>query len=315
MKPAALRAMAVSGGPPKDGIPSIDDPTFVSASEAPEGLKPGDPVFGVAMNGEVKAYSQRILAQHEICNDRFGETSVSVTYCPLTGTAMGFFRGGTTFGVSGRLVNNNLIMYDRATETWWPQVLSTAIPGPWNETPAIRSLQQFPVVWTTWERWRTAHPETTLLSRDTGYARNYDRDPYGSYNPRSGYYAREEEPMFPAIGKEDKLPPDIPPKAVVIGARTPAGSASVAKEYLEAEKLVEGTLGETPLLAVYGEALDTGYFYLNPEERPFEYRDGEVVDGDGEQYTPAALPLERLLAFDAMWFAWGGFYPETAVYV
>ncbi len=315
MEPAALREKAVSGGPPKDGIPSIDDPKFISASEAPDGLKPGDPVFGVVINGEVKAYSQRILAQHEICNDSFGDTPVSVTYCPLTGTAMGFLRGETTFGVSGRLVNNNLIMYDRATETWWPQVLATAIPGSWNENPEIRSLQQFPVVWTTWERWRTAHPNTKLLSRDTGYARSYDRDPYGSYNPRSGYYAREQAPMFPAISKNDDLAPDIPPKAVVIGARTPGGSASIVKNHLREEKLIEGTLGETPILAVYADSLDTGHLYRNPEARTFEYREGTVVEADGERYQPGDLPLDRLLSFDGMWFAWSGFYPETSVYV
>lgn len=311
MGPSALSDRAVSGGPPRDGIPSIDNPKFVAADEAPEGLQPDDPVFGVALNGEVKAYPQKILAQHEICNDIVGDTPISVTYCPLTGTAMGFERGETTFGVSGRLVNNNLIMYDRAGETWWPQVLATAIPGPWNEEPDIRSLRQFPVVWTTWERWRTAHPDTVLLSRETGFARNYDSDPYGSYNPKKGYYAPKQESMFPAFSDDDRLPP----KAVVIGARTPDGAAAVGKRHLRESKLVKGTLGETPVLAVYGSELDTGYLYQNPEERTFEYRDGEVLDDAGEQHAPAALPLERLQAFDAMWFAWIGFYPETTLYV
>jgi len=315
MEPKAIREKAVSGGPPKDGIPSIDKPEFVDASEAPAGLKPGDPVFGVVMDGDAKAYSQKILAQHEICNDSFGDTSVSVTYCPLTGTAMGFYRGDTTFGVSGRLVNNNLIMYDRATEAWWPQVLATSVPGPWNEAPESSSLRQFPVVWTTWERWRESYPETKLLSRDTGFARDYDRDPYGSYNPRNGYYAREEEPMFPAIGKEDELPPEIPPKEVVIGARSPAGATAVKKPYLRDQKLVEGSFGGTPMLAVYGESLDTGHLYLNPEERSFEYREGAVVDDEGEAHPPASLPLDGLLEFDAMWFAWAGFYPDSTIYV
>jgi len=315
MDPATISDRAVSGGPSKDGIPSIDDPSFVTAGNAPEGLAPGDPVFGVALDGAVKAYPQQILAQHEICNDVVGGTPVSVTYCPLTGTAMGFYRGGTTFGVSGRLVNNNLIMYDRAEERWWPQVLATAIPGPWNEDPEIRSLRQFPVVWTTWQRWRESYPDTKLLSRDTGYARNYDRDPYGSYNPRRGYYAPAAQPMFQALPPGEGVGDDLPPKAVVIGARTSAGAAAFGKRRLHEEKLVEGTLADTPVLAVYDGTLDTGYLYLNPGSRRFEYRDGSVVDADGESHVPDALPLDRLLAFDAMWFAWGGFYPETTLYV
>ncbi|MFB6220664.1 MAG: DUF3179 domain-containing protein, partial [Halolamina sp.] len=279
--------------------------------EAPDGLKPGDPVFGVVMNGVAKAYPQEILVLHEICNDTIGDTPVSVTYCPLTGTAMGFFRGETTLGVSGRLVNNNLIMYDRARETWWPQMLASAIPGPWNEDPEIQSLQQFPVVWTTWERWRTEHPETRLLSRDTGYARNYDSDPYGSYNPREGYYALDAEPMFAALSADDRLPT----KAVVIGARTPAGAVAFKKDLLREMKLAEGSLADSPVLAVYDDALDTAYLYLNSKERSFEYRDGKAVDADGERHAPANLPLDALLAFDAMWFAWAGFYPETSLYV
>jgi hypothetical protein len=315
LEPDALREKAISGGPPKDGIPSIDDPSFITADEAPEGLAPQDPVFGVVLDGEVKAYSQKILAQHEICNDVVGDTPGSVTYCPLTGTAMGFYRGETTFGVSGRLVNNNLIMYDRATEAWWPQVLATSIPGPWEQDPEIRSLRQFPAVWTTWERWPEQYPGTQLLSRKTGYARNDDYDPYGSYNPREGYYHPEQEPMFPALSPDDQIGDDIPLKAVVIGARTGDGAAAFEKAFLREEGLAEGTLAETPVLAVYDPGLDTGYVYLNPDEREFEHRAGEVVDADGGTHAPDGLGLDQLIAFDAMWFAWAGFYPETTLYV
>jgi hypothetical protein len=310
MAPSAIRQSAVSGGPPKDGIPSIDDPNFVAPGDAPSGLAPGDPVFGVAMGGEAKAYPQAILAHHEICNDTVNDTPVSVTYCPLTGTAMGFHRGGTTLGVSGRLFNNNLIMYDRATEAWWPQVLATSVPGPWNADPGQQSLRQFPVVWTTWERWRNAYPETALLSRDTGYARNYDADPYGSYNPRSGYYAPDTSPMFSALSSDDRLAT----KAVVIGTRTEAGSVAFAKTRLREDRLIEGSIGETPVLAAYDPGLDTAWVYRNPEERSYEYRDGEVVDDDGNAVAPDSLSLEPIVAFDAMWFAWIGFYPQTELH-
>ena len=301
---------AVSGGPPKDGIPSIDDPSFESAADADSDLDPGDPVFGLAVDGDVRAYPQAILVSHEICNDVVAGQPVSVTYCPLTGTAMGFERGDTTFGVSGRLVNNNLVMYDRATETWWPQVLATGVPGPWNSPEETRSLREFRLVWTTWGRWRDQHPDTEVLSRDTGFAKNYDRDPYGSYNPRRGYYAPESTPLFSSPSDDDRLAT----KTVVLGARTTAGAVAFEKDRLRNERLVAGDLAGTPVLAVYDDALDTGYVYRNPDERAFDSSDGTVEDENGETHDPDSLPLDRVLAFDAMWFAWSGFYPDTSLH-
>ena len=311
LEPSAIEDEALSGGPPKDGIPSIDDPAFVSASEVADRFDPGDPVFGLARGGEVKAYPQSILVSHEICNDVVNGTPVSVTYCPLTGTAMGFERGETSFGVSGRLVNNNLIMYDRGTETWWPQVLGTSIPGPWSESPGIKSLSEFRLVWTTWERWTAKHPDTRVLSFDTGFAKNYSRDPYGAYNPRGGYYEDDASPMFPALNTDTRLEP----KRVVIGSRTAEGAVAFDKRALRAEQLVEGDLAGSAVVAAYDPELDTGYVFRNPEDRSFEYRDGRVADADGRTYAPSALPTDRLYAFDAMWFAWSGFYPETTLHV
>lgn len=309
-EPDGLRERSLSGGVPKDGIAAIDDPTFESAEEAADRFEPGDPVFGVATGSEVKAYPQSILVWHEICNDVVDGVPVSVTYCPLTGTAMGFERGDTTFGVSGRLVNNNLIMYDRATETWWPQVLATSIPGPWFENPSIRSLREFRVVWTTWERWENRYPDTKVLSRDTGFAHSYQSDPYGSYNPRKDYYEPDSSPMFPSFTDDDRLDP----KSVVIGSRTPEGAAAFEKRELRSAKLIDGELGDTPILATYDRDLDTGYVYENPDRMDFEPRDGEFVAHDGAAYGATDIPLEQMLAFDAMWFAWSGFYPDTELY-
>ncbi|WP_255198912.1 DUF3179 domain-containing protein [Halorarius litoreus] len=305
--PAKLREAARSGGPPKDGIPSIDDPKFVAAADATY-LDPGDPVFGVVSDGVVKAYPQKILVWHEIVNDNLADRPVSVTYCPLTGTVQGFERGTTTFGVSGRLINNNLVMYDRATETWWPQILATAIPGPWNDDPEIKSLQEFRLIWTTWKRWRAQHPQTQVLSTDTGFAKNYNRDPYGTYNPRAGYYDNDNL-LFPAFNPDSRYER----KTVVMGARTPNGAVAFLKRALRANKLMTGTIGDMPVLAVHDSRFDTGYIYLNPEEAAFEMENGMVAGPDGT-HTPDALPLDRIHTFDAMWFAWAGYYPETTVY-
>jgi len=307
MEPDELESLAVSGGPPKDGIPSIDNPSFVGAEDA-DFLDPGDPVFGVALNGDVKAYPQKILVQHEIVNDRLGDLPVAVTYCPLTGTVQGFERGETTFGVSGRLINNNLIMYDRATEAWWPQILATSIPGPWNSAPGTSSLREFRLVWTTWEQWRELHTDTEVLSTDTGFANNYGRDPYGSYNPAGGYY-NNENTLFETLSQDDRFSK----KHVFMGARTSDGAVAFDKAALLDGRVMSGELGGTPLVAIADRRLDTGYVYLNPDKLSVTV-DGDAVVVDGETYEPDALPLARIHTFDAMWFAWHGYYPETNVY-
>ena len=308
--PEKLRDLSQSGGPAKDGIPSIDEPQFVGA-DAVDFLEDTDIVFGVVRDSVAKAYPQMILAQHEIVNDTLAGTPVAVTYCPLTGTAMGFYRGSTTFGVSGRLINNNLVMYDRATEAWWPQILGTAIPGPWNEDPQVRSLREFRVVWTDWSSWRERHPDTRVLSTETGYARNYANDPYGSYTPLSGYY-EGGPPMFPPLEYGDRYDP----KDVVMGARTADGAVAFERAVLRSQGVIEGDLAGMPVLGVYDPRYDTGYVYENPEERSFSFdeRCGHVVDADGTAHDPAGLGLPRLYTFDAMWFAWSGYYPETTVH-
>jgi hypothetical protein len=306
--PAALREEARSGGPPKDGIPSIDEPSFIEP-DAVDFLDPGDPVFGVATDGVTKAYPQKILVSHEIVNDDLDGTPVSVTYCPLTGTVQGFYRGNTEFGVSGRLINANLVMYDRTTEAWWPQILATAIPGPWNENPEIRSLREFRLIWTTWEQWREQHPETQVLSTDTGHAKNYSRDPYGSYNPPSGYYETENM-LFPGRVEDDRYHP----KRVVMGARTADGAVAFLKDSLRENRVMTAELGETPVVAVYDDRYDTAYVYRNPDEQAVSHEaDGQIAI-DGSTYVPDSLPLSRIHTFDAMWFAWIGYYPETTVY-
>jgi hypothetical protein len=301
---AELRDAVEDGGPPKDGIPSIDDPTFAAADNAPSNLDGGAPVFGVEMNGETKAYPQYVLVWHEIVNDTVGGEPVSVTYCPLTGTAQGFHRGDTEFGVSGRLINANLVMYDRGTDSWWPQMLARAIKGPMQGS----YLEEFRVVWTTWEKWRSAHPDTVVLTEDTGHARDYGRDPYGGYNPPSGYYA-DDNTLFAPLATDDQFRP----KEVVLGSRTADGALAVPKRTLREQTVVGGTLAGLQHVTVYDDALDTGYVYRNPEGRTVTSADGDIAV-DGTPHAPGELPLDRQLAFDSMWMAWYGYYPSTEVH-
>ena len=301
--PDHLLEESLNGGVSKDGIPSIDEPSFAGIDETD--LVDTAPVFGVVRNGEAKAYPQHIVVWHEIVNDAIAGDPVSVTYCPLTGTVQGFERGGTTFGVSGELVNSNLIMYDRENESWWPQVLATAIDGPMRG----ETLREFRVVWTTVDEWRTAHPNSQIMTDDTGHARRYESDPYGVYAPIGGYYASERT-MFPALA----TPEEGHPKSVVIGARTADGAVAFDKQTLLDSRVLHGALGGTgdPMVAVADPVLSTGYVYQNPEDAAVEPDgDGYRVEGHSTAFAAAELPLDRVLAFDAMWFAWAGFYPDT----
>jgi len=299
-----LRDETVSGGVPKDGIPSVDDPSLADADEATF-LRDDDLVFGVVRGDDVRAYPRKILVHHEIVNDRLDGVAVSVTYCPLTGTTLGFERGSTTFGVSGNLVNSNLVMYDRATDSRWPQVLSTAVEGPL----AGRPLREFDLVWTRWSRWRTRHPETTVLSERTGYARNYGVDPYGSYAPRRGYYARDST-MFDPLATDDRLGP----KAVVVGVRTATDAVAVTVERLRERGVVTVTGTGDRFAFVHDAALDATYTYRVPPDVTVESTTDDAVRVDGTRHAPDAVPLERLHGIESMWFAWAGFYPETTLY-
>jgi len=281
-----LERNIVSGGPPKDGIPSIDEPKYTSAEEADEWLLPNDVVFGVQLDGFIAAYPQRILVWHEIVNERVAGRPLAITYCPLTGTAIGFHGRvaadvPTQFGVSGKLVNSNLIMYDRASDSYWPQVLGTAIAGPAKGT----ALEEFPVTWTTWARWKRKHPETRVLSRRTGFFRDYGRqgDPYGSYldEPR-GYYDSETA-LFRPIHRDARLSP----KTVVVGMRDAKGNAlAILKESLRRQRTIETEIGGRTVVVRYDAALDA---------HRAKFKDSG----------------ERLNSFDAMWFAWAAFYPGT----
>ena len=294
-----LASAALSGGPGVDGIPSIDDPDFTDAESAD--LSADEPVFGVVRNGEAKAYPQSILVWHEIVNDTVGGDPVAVTYCPLTGTAQGFERAETTFGVSGQLVNSNLLMYDRGTGTRWPQMVATGVEGPFSG----RSLAEFRVTWTTWGNWREAFPETQVLTTNTGYQRRYGDDPYGSYAPAERYYANDRTMFEPLAESSDEHP-----KEVVIGTRTTEAAVAFNKERLLDEDVLTGEAGGDEFVAVAEPTLETGYIYRT---------DGATVEAvgngryrvDGEQAPAESLGLEPVLAFDAMFFAWYGFYPET----
>lgn len=189
----------LNGGPPKDGIPSIDEPQFDTASTTP--FETDERIIGVVVNGEAKAYPYGIMNWHEIVNDTLGGVNVSVTYCPLCDTIVAFERGDTTFGVSGKLYQSCLVMYDRADDSLYAQPWAMGVVGP----AVNQSLDRIPAVKTTLANWLEAHPDSQILSPDTGYERNYFRYPYGSYDTN-------ETLVFPARNQNQL---DHHPKAIV----------------------------------------------------------------------------------------------------
>ncbi len=311
------------GGPPKDGIPSVDSPRFMSAEAASNFLKPTDIVFGLDYQGVQRAYPQRILVWHEIVNDRPSGQHLAITYCPLTGSQIAFRPptggDGETFGVSGQLVNSNLLMYDRASDSNWPQILGTAING----QRCASVLAEVPLVWTTWDRWRQRHPGTEVLTTETGFLRDYNRDPYGLYNPDPHGYYRNDSLIFPNVmNRSDRFPP----KKVVYGVKVGDEQLAIPAEEFHAVRVKNVALSGTPLVALQdGDLNVVRVFRREVEGSPltFQHEEGRFLDAEsGTLWSPEGIGLEGsfqgtaltpISAVNVMWFAWYAFYPGTQV--
>ncbi len=175
--PAEIR----SGGPPPDGIPPIDEPRFEPVTDV-DWLDDDEPVLVLEVGDDARAYPVQVMTWHEIVNDTFGDDPVTVSYCPLCNSAIAYDRevGDRVldFGTSGRLYNSSLVMYDRQTESLWSHFTGRAVIGELTGT----ELDTLPVATVSWDDFRTAHPDGLVLSRDTGFARDYGRNPYPGYD-------------------------------------------------------------------------------------------------------------------------------------
>ncbi|MCP5246345.1 MAG: DUF3179 domain-containing protein [Burkholderiales bacterium] len=273
------------GGPPKDGIPALDNPEFVPAGRA-NFLQPNDRVLALRRNGVAKAYPLRILNWHEIVNDRFGDEAITIVYCPLcgSGTASRAKIGDQllTFGVSGLLYNSDVLMYDRQTQSLWSQIQAQAVTGPMKGA----RLTGVSVIHTTWKDWFFRHPDTLVLSLETGYQRNYDANPYQGYD-------QDNSIMFPVRFRSEGYHPKEPVLGLVLD-----GSAK-AYPFIELEKTVSETSNDAPV-----EIADELAGYSIRVRYDATHRSVEVFDEKGE-----AIPGVTLF-----WFAWYAFHPETAVY-
>ncbi|UTW11381.1 DUF3179 domain-containing protein [Marinobacterium rhizophilum] len=265
------------GGPPRDGIPSIDAPHFIPAAQAGE-LRDSDYVMGLNRNGISKAYPIRILNWHEIVNDRFGDEPVAITFCPLCGSGMVFLREQAgrplTFGVSGLLYNSDVLLYDRETESLWSQIEARALTGHYRGQP----LTQVAVEHTRWGDWRQRHPDSLVLSFETGFGRNYDTDPYAGYAESAATYFPVK---FRALG--------FHPKERVIGlVLNGKAKAWPFVELGKADGLLQDRLGDTAIVVRF-----------DPEH------DSARIEDSRGQLLPAIT---------LYWFAWAAFHPDTEVF-
>lgn len=268
------------GGPPRDGIPSIDRPKFTTAQKA-DYLQPGDRVIGVVVEGQARAYPINILNWHEIVNDRIGGVSFVVTYCPLCGTGMVFSSrinqdNSLVFGVSGLLYNSDVLLYDRQTESLWSQVMGQAVAGP-NKG---KKLQQIPARHTTWKSWLKRHPRTKVLTRDTGEYRDYDRNPYLGYET-------SDSTLFPVT---NDAPNDYHPKERVLGISINGvfKAYPFVELYKKGKHRLQDTVGGSKLEIHWDAGSSSGW----------------VTDGNGKEH-PSVI---------AFWFAWYAFHPKTLVF-
>lgn len=268
-----------SGGLPKDGIPSIEQPRFMEAEDAYH-LRVTDRVLGVVVDGMARAYPIKILDKHEIVNDQFGDKPVVVTYCPLSGSGMAFqsyVDGPKRFGVSGLLYNSDVLIYDRETESLWSQIMGEAVSGPMIGD----TLERIPTSNTTWSTWKAKHPNTRVLSAEQGIypAYAYDRNSYPGYTESKRIW-------FPIENKNRK----IHPKEVVLGLELNGEFKAYPIKELEAKS-------QTPCID-----------YFAGHELIIEIEPGAasavIRDAEGE-----ILP-----ALSLYWFAWYAFHPDTDIF-
>ena len=268
----------LSGGPPKDGIPSVDKPKFIHANQATF-LKSTDRVIGIEIHGNYRAYPIKILNWHEIVNDVVAENPIAVTFCPLCGTGMVYdarINGKAfQFGVSGLLYNSDVLLYDRQTQSLWSQILSQSISGKQKGT----KLKPIPSSHTSWEKWKKQHPTTLVLSTDTGFQRDYSRSPYGDYNTNRATY-------FPVASKSKRYHP----KERVLGITI--NGVHKAYPFVELARNKTNTLEDT----FSGNTLRI--------EFDAENRDGRISNQQGN-----IIPH-----VNSFWFAWYAFHPDAEIY-
>jgi hypothetical protein len=319
-----------SGGPPPDGIPSIDEPKFLRADEIGF-LVEDEPVLALEVGGEVRAYPVQVLIWHEIVNDTVAGIPVAVTYCPLCNSAVAYDRRlgdrVLSFGTSGMLYKSALVMYDRQTESLWSHFTGEAVIG--HLTGA--QLDVYPMATVSWADWRDAHPDGLVLSRDTGFDRDYGRNPY------PGYDDVDSSPFL----FEGEVDGRLAAMERIVGIEDGGDAVAIRLDELDDDGVLEVEIDGTTLVAWVepgtASALDagsvaagrdvgaTGVFEPVADGRRLGFErtgDGFVDDETGSRWNVLGqavegplegMALEPVAHLDTFWFAWASYEPDTEI--
>ncbi len=322
----------ISGGPGKDGIPALVDPKFVSLEEAGKWLGEKEPVISLVINGEARAYPLQILIWHEIINDEFNGVPVAVTFCPLCYSAIAFDRrlDGKTynFGVSGMLRHSDMIMFDRETESWWQQITGEAIVGDLTG----KELKQIPAQIVGFKQFAEAFPKGLVVSRETGYNRDYGRNPY------VGYDEIGKAPFLFRGKLDDRLPPMEKIVVVEIGGVSKAYPRTITRKM----RVINDEIKSSSIVIFHNDgansALDagrisdskdigaTGVFdsEIDGKVLTFTFADGVFIDKEtnskwnifGRAFAGKLKDkqLKPIKHGDYFAFAWLTFRPKTEIY-
>ncbi|MCL4267750.1 MAG: DUF3179 domain-containing protein [Anaerolineae bacterium] len=322
----------LSGGPPKDGIPAIDNPQFISIAEADAWLEEPEPVIVFQEQGDVRIYPFQILTWHEIVNDTVGGRPVVITFCPLCNTAIVFdatVNGqALDFGATGRLRFSNLLMYDRQTESWWQQASGDAVIGELTG----HQLTFLPAYIISWAEAKEQFPEAQVLSRETGFTRRYGQNPYVGYdniNSSPFLFTGETPAQLPAMARVT---------TVVLADE----AVAYPNEVLAQVGVVNDQIGDMAVVVIWqpglASALDSssiaegqdvgasGVFSrsLNGQALTFVKNGDDIVDeqtgstwnifGQAVAGELAGQSLTPVVKVDHFWFSWAAFQPDTRIY-
>ncbi len=309
------KSEVLDGGPGKDGIPALVNPNFDNIQNA-NYLLDDDLVIGFKQGSDIRAYPHAILDWHEIVNDKIGTVSVAVTYCPLTGTGIGWNRilngKETTFGVSGLLYNTNLIPYDRETGSNWSQILNESVNGPLlgQKADLIKLFE------TDWKTWKALYPNSKVLSTNTGFSRTYGQSPYGDYNTNNNRF------LFP-VSKDSRLPSKERVLAIVDGSDAKA----YRFESFAADNIIKDSFKGINYVLVGNQNFMVSFeLPNNMAELQFQYvyTGSEVIlkDNEGTEWNVfgeavsgprAGDVLKSAPSFMGFWFSIPAFY-NTVIY-
>ncbi|GAA6161590.1 hypothetical protein NBRC116589_37640 [Ruegeria sp. HU-ET01832] len=300
------------GGVQKDGIPSLDNPTLIPAARA-DYMKDDDLVFGVSINGDSRAYPLRIMGWHEMFNDVIGGVPLALAYCTLCGSGILFetqVSGRSkplVFGSSGFLYRSNKLMFDRETHSLWNQYTGKPVVGPLVDSGI--ELKQRPVVITTWESWKGSHPDTKILSLNTGHRRNY-----GSGVVYREYFASPEL-MFPALVDQSQHRQ----KDYIFAIRQFGAARAWPLDAFNSTRVINDAIANRPLVLIGNTDKRAVRAYERGSNR-FTASEGGLVDQQGRKWRlteekligPDGTELPRVAGHISYWFAWDNYLGDTA---